>query len=347
MYEPRFTITSELTNWIAQIEAIKQKIDRSSILPEQEIALKHRAAIESVHSSTSIEGNPLNERQVEAALAGKMTAWEKKVIEVVNYKKAWDWVLKKSKSSATINIRDILRLHTLVADQLLFENKVGKFRPGPVYIVDIIQNKEVVKYTGPDVEQIKNLLEDLLHWLDKEKFTLHPVLIAGILHYEFVSIHPFSDGNGRVTRLLVKLLLHVLNYDFRDCLVLDTYYWQNTSLYYQALNQAKTYRTQRKADLTNWLTYFTQGFYLVAKELDRKINLISLNKPQQAGRLTDQEIEVLDFVHQFGQVDTQDVIDILQIPERTAQRRLKNLVDQGFLQSAGNGKNTYYILKQK
>src|SRR3989442_11626982 len=91
MYTPHFTIIPEISNWIAQIEGIKQKLERSHILPEQEIALRYRAAVESTHSSTSIEGNPLNEKQVAAALAGKMNSWEKKVIEVVNYKKAWDW----------------------------------------------------------------------------------------------------------------------------------------------------------------------------------------------------------------------------------------------------------------
>lgn len=346
MYNPKFTITPELTNWIAQIEAIKQKIDRSNILPEKEIALRHRAAIESVHSSTSIEGNPLNEKQVEAALAGKMNAWEKKVVEVVNYKKAWDWILKKGKKQSEITISDILKLHSLVADQLLPENKVGKFRPGDIYIVDIIQGKDVVKYTGPEASQVRSLIEDLLFWLNKEKDNLHPVLIAGILHYEFVSIHPFSDGNGRVTRLLVKLLLDLLNYDFRGCLVLDTYYWQNTSLYYENLNQAKKYSDQRKSDLTPWLSYFIEGFFNVAKDVERKIDIVGIDDQKMTIRLNDNEVQILDFIQQFGQISLKEVLDILQIPERTGQRRLKVLVEKGLLKVEGKGKNTFYILRK-
>ncbi|OGY10926.1 MAG: hypothetical protein A3A58_02980 [Candidatus Blackburnbacteria bacterium RIFCSPLOWO2_01_FULL_41_27] len=347
MYTPKFTLTPKLTNWIAQIEAVKQKIDRSNILPEKEIALRYRAAIESAHSSTSIEGNPLNEKQVKAALAGKLNAWEKRVIEVVNYKKAWDWILKRNKRQSKITIRDILKLHALVADQLLPENKIGKLRPGPIYIVDIIDGKDVVRYTGPEASEVKSLLVELSDWLNKEKNTLHPVLVAGILHYEFVSIHPFSDGNGRVTRLLVKLLLDLLNYDFRGCLVLDTYYWQNTNRYYQNLNQAKKYRDQTKIDLTNWLSYFIEGFYLVAKDLERKIEVVGITGQEQTIRLNDNEMQILEFTQQFGQISLKDVLEILQVPERTAQRRLKNLVIKDLLKAEGRGKNTHYILKKR
>jgi len=194
---------------------------------------------------------------------------------------------------------------------------------------------------------VKSLLVELSDWLNKEKNTLHPVLVAGILHYEFVSIHPFSDGNGRVTRLLVKLLLDLLNYDFRGCLVLDTYYWQNTNRYYQNLNQAKKYRDQTKIDLTNWLSYFIEGFYLVAKDLERKIEVVGITGQEQTIRLNDNEMQILEFTQQFGQISLKDVLEILQVPERTAQRRLKNLVIKDLLKAEGRGKNTHYILKKR
>lgn len=346
MYKPKFTITPEITNWIAQIEAIKQRIDRSKILPVKEIALRHRAAVESAHSSTSIEGNPLNKKQVAAALAGKMNNWEKRVIEVTNYKKAWDWISERSKKKSAITTADILKLHLFVARQLLPENKVGAFRPGPIYIVDMIEGEDVVRYTGPDISQVKSLLLELLDWVKKQKNVLHPVLLVGIIHYEFVSIHPFSDGNGRVTRLLVKLLLDLLDYDFRGCLVLDTYYWQNTNQYYQNLNQADNYLDQRKADLTDWLTYFVEGFYLVSKDLERKVSIVTANQNDETIALNDQEMQILDFANRFGQINLSEALDILQVPERTIQRRLKNLIDKNILKIEGKGKNTIYKLKK-
>ena len=347
MYKPYFTITVEINNWVAQIQAIKKKFEMSRLLPSQEIVLRHRAAIESVHSSTSIEGNPLDKQQVESALAGKMNAFEKKVIEVVNYKKAWDWIEKRGNTKSEITLSDIFKLHRLAADKLLPKNKIGIIRPGSVYIVD---NKETIIYTAPKSHEVKKLIEDLLNWLYEKDMKLHPILIAGILHYEFVSIHPFADINGRVTRLLVKLFLNLIEYDFRGCLVLDSYYWQNLNLYYQSLNQGATYKNQRNADLTPWLSFFIEGFYQEVKDLERKIDILSIgrgNSISEIVRLNDDEIQILDFIKQFGQIKLEDSLDVLRLSPRTVQRRLKILVDKKILKKQAKGKNTYYILRSK
>ena len=344
MYKPKFTITSTINNQIAQIEAIKQQIDRANILPIQEIALRYKAAIESVHSSTSIEGNPLNSLQVQKALEGKMNAWEKHVKEVVNYKKAWDWVVKRSKNPSRITVKDILHLHSLVMKDLLPPEKTGQIRPGSIYIVDIVKNQDVLKYTGPSQKQVLKLIDKLLNWLSSNHDSLHPVILSGILHYEFVSIHPFSDGNGRVTRLLVKLLLDSLSYEFRGCLVLDSYYWQNTPLYYKALNQASKYSLQTKSDLTPWLSYFITGFFAVATDLSHKIELIHHIGNVDTLRLTESEIELIDYIHQFGDVGIQDAVSITHKPTRSTQRLLQNLTRKGLLIKIGLGKNTRYTI---
>lgn len=346
MYKPQFRITPEINNDIAKIEAIRQKVKDSRILPEQEIVLRFRAAIEAVHSSTTIEGNPLNKNQVAKALAGKMSSWKRAVIEVQNYKKALDWLAKRAKKKKEINVQDILKLHSFVADGLLQDSKVGKIRLGPIYIVDIFNKKEIIRYTGPEASKLTILLKDLLFWLKKAKRELHPALIAGILHYEFVSIHPFSDGNGRVTRLLVKLFLDLQDYDFRGVLVLDKYYSENRFAYYDSLNQAKKYEKQRKADLTDWLAFFIKGFYEVAKDLEKEISIVSVSNNIEIIRLSNEEIQLLDFVKQFGQISTSDVLEILQLSERTAQRRLKTLIGKGLLVKHGQGKNIFYKLKK-
>jgi len=344
MYKPKFTITPLINNQIAQIEAIRQEIDRANILPTQEIALRYKAAIESTHSSTSIEGNPLDSNQVQKALEGKMNAWEKRVIEVVNYKKAWDWVVKRSKKATPITIKDILYIHSLVMKDLLPSEKIGQIRPGPIYIVDLVKNQEILKYTGPNQKIVPKLIENLLIWLNSNLDALHPTLLAGILHYEFVSIHPFSDGNGRVTRLLVKLLLDSYEYDFRGSLVLDSYYWQNTSRYYQSLNQANKYSLQTKSDLTPWLTYFVAGFAAVVQDLGRKINLLHSFKSINTLRLTESEIEIIDYVSRFGDIGLRDALAILRKPIRSIQRLLQSLVKKNLLTKVGLGKNTRYSI---
>lgn len=346
MYQPRFTITSEINNNIAQIERIRATVEASRILPKEEIILRYRALIDAVHSSTSIEGNPLNIKQVEEVLAGKMAqASQRAILEVQNYKRALDWIERRLQVKKPISVADILKLHRITMDGLLPDEKAGKFRPGPIYVVDIHGEKENIRYIGPASTKVLRLCQELLAWFRSEEDNLHPILAAGIFHYEFVSIHPFADGNGRITRLLSLLLLRKSGYGFRNALIPDVYYLQNRLSYYQALNQAKMYSGQRIADLTPWLAYFVNGICEVAKELEHDISLITLaSKNGKTFRLSRQEIKVLDFAHQMGQVTLTDVLDILEIPKRTAQRRLASLVEKNLLKSQGAGKNIFYVL---
>ena len=346
MYQPRFTITPEINNNIAQIERIRAAVEASQILPKEEIILRYRALIDAVHSSTSIEGNPLDIKQVEEVLAGKTAqASQRSILEVQNYKRALDWIGQRLQVKKPISVADILKLHRITMDGLLPDEKVGKFRSGPIYVVDVHGKEEKVRYVGPESKKLLNLYQELSTWIQSVEDSLHPILAAGILHYEFVSIHPFADGNGRVTRLLTLFFLRKNGYGFRNVLVPDVYYLQNRLGYYQALNQAKVYSEQRIADLTPWFAYFVSGIYEAAKELAHDISLITLTPNNgKTFRLSRQEIKVLDFAHQMGKVSLTDVLDILEIPKRTAQRRLAGLVEKNLLKSQGAGKNIFYVL---
>ncbi|MCG2691569.1 Fic family protein, partial [Microgenomates group bacterium] len=210
--------------------------------------------------------------------------------------------------------------------------------------VDVKNNRDYLRYTGPTANKVLKLINELLIWLNRQGKKLHPVLAVGIFHYEFVSIHPFTDGNGRVTRLLTLLFLRLNHYGFRDVLIPDTFYLQFRRQYYQALSQAKIYNRQRLADLTPWLDYFTWGLLVVAEELKKNITLVSLKKKSEKPiELSSAEIALLDFCKTMGKLDLQTAIDILEIPRRTAQRRLKILVDKGLLARKGKGKNIYYV----
>lgn len=321
-------------------------VETSRILPKEEIIIRHRAVIDAVHSSTSIEGNPLDEKQVEKVLAGKIVeASQRAILEVKNYKRALDWIEQRLQVKDLLSVADILKLHKITMDGLLPKEKMGKFRSGPIYVVDIYGKKERVRYTGPDSKRLPHLCQELLIWLKSKKDELHPILSAGIFHYEFVSIHPFADGNGRITRLLSLLLLRKSGYGFRNALIPDVYYLQNRLAYYQALNQARVYPKQRIADLTPWLIYFIDGIYEAAKELEHDISLIKLaSSSMKTIRLNRQEIKILDFAKQIGQITLRDTLDILEVPKRTAQRRLAGLVTKGLLRSQSAGKNIFYVL---
>src|SRR3989344_3158163 len=262
MFTPKYSISPEVLSAISEISETKSIVERSKVLPLNELQLKRQALIRMVHTSTSIEGNRLEEYQVDKVLSGmSVNADDKSILEVKNYQNAVKEVERMAEKKVKIIPQIILKLHALTMNKLLDEKKLGKFRPGDIYIVDEIgEGKEKLRFKGPEAEAVRGLIEELLKWLEKaNKDKLHPILKAGIFHTQFVHIHPFSDGNGRVTRLLTNLLLYLDNWDFRKVIVLEEFYNKNRQDYYNALAYGWEQDYRDGADLTDWLEYFMAG----------------------------------------------------------------------------------------
>lgn len=347
MFKPQFTITPAINSQIAEIEKLRTIVDQANILPELEVRLRFRATVEAVHSSTSIEGNPLNELEVQRVLQGNMvSAPDYAIKEVLNYKQALDWLSQPQRIRSLLNSQQVLGLHSLVMKGLLPKEKVGSWRPGSVYVVDEVDGKKIVQYTGPEAKDVPQLVKSFLQWITQQQQTqLHPVLLAGLIHYIFVSIHPFSDGNGRTTRLLVQHYLKTVGYDFRDSLSLDGYYLPHRSEYYEALSRGKDFESRMYADITPFLDFFVRGFLVSTQTLSRYIKsgkvLDEQNKPL---RLNPEELQLLDYVYQFDSINVTEANEILSTTKRTTQRRLMGLVDKKILTVKGKGPATTYVL---
>lgn len=326
---------------------MRTKIDGSYILPEREIEMRYRASVEATHSSTSIEGNPLNLKQVEKVLIdGKQLARHQYAeLEVKNYKKALDFIEKRKSTKTPITMEDILAIHRVVANQLLPADKVGALRENPIYITD--QNDNTV-YDGPSAAILNQEINELLSWLAGAD-NIHPVIVAGILHFHFVSIHPLADGNGRTTRLLTNLYLSLKDYDFRSSLVLESYYSVDKQAYYGALSLADNYTGRKLAALNPWLEYFASGFLSSAKVLAIEVSALSgLTKDAGKVKISKSESDILSYAKQFGSISLSEAEDILAgISKRTIQRRLMKLVENGYLVIEGDARNTKYVWKNK
>lgn len=345
-YRPKYQITDELLSAIAEIEALHTQVSSSYILPQREIEMRYRATVEETHSSTAIEGNPLNIKQVEKVLANgtTLTRHQYAEIEVRNYKKALDFVDKRKLTGEPIILKDILTIHGIIMDGLLAKDKVGKLR---TVGVDIVDQDDITLYTAPDSSIVDQEITKLLGWLDSSN-SIHPVIAAAVLHYQFVSIHPFTDGNGRTTRALTHLYLGLCKYDFRGALVLDSYYLADKQAYYNALHkvQGAIYGHAASATLDLWITYFTEGFLSSAKVLSVEVTILSSvlgdNKPKR--RINSEDADLLSYAKQFGFISLADAEDILpSVPRRTLQRKLKGLVDDGYLIMSGSTRNTKYM----
>lgn len=350
MFEPKFAITPAINTTIAEIEKLKTIVDKATILPELEVQLRFRATVEAVHSSTSIEGNPLNQLDVQKVLQGDaVTAPDYALKEVLNYKQALDWLSEQSTGKKFFSSKQVLKLHSMVMQGLLPKKKIGAWRTGPIYVVDEVNGKEIIQYTGPNAEKLPKLIESFLKWVQvQNKTKLHPVLLAGLIHYIFVSIHPFADGNGRTTRLLVCQYLKSVNYNFRDSLSLDGYYLANRKKYYQALSLGEDFDSRMYADITPFLDFFVKGFLESAQSLCKYIQSEKMLDDQgKPLRLNQEELQLLDYVYQFGSINLSEAEDILSAARRTIQRRLMSLVDKQILKVVGKGPATEYVLISK
>lgn len=349
MFNPKYTISNQIVNQLSEIAEIKTLVARLTLLPEREVFLKRAAVIKMAHTSTSIEGNQLQEYQVAQVAEGKkVNAEEKQVKEIKNYLSALREIDKLSESKSKFNINDVLNIHRIVTNGLIDGEKVGVFRSRPVYIVNISPNKEEeVVYTPPPAKDLPKLIEDLLNWLGKNK-EIHPIVRAGLFHYQFETIHPFVDGNGRTGRLMTLLYLYQSRWNFKKILVLEDYYNRNRKEYYNALQTGDTYKIRQEVDLSRWLEYYVAGFLDEAKKVRDQVLSLSVVKNIQATRnmLDKDELQIVDFVVTMGQITSADVVDILKIPKRTAQSKLKRLEDIKVLEKTGAGPTTYYVVSK-
>ena len=346
-YQPVFKVSDQVRRHLQDIERLRSTIASGHILPSVEASVHYRASVESVHSSTSIEGNPLDINQVRAVISSDriLTKQEYAEIEVYNYKQALDYIDRR-RSGGDITLDDILKLHQIITDRLLDSTRSGKIRRRPVYIED---EQHQIIYTAVDAPRVKNELIDLLNWVKDNQFILHPVIIGAIIHFHLAAIHPFSDGNGRTARATTALYLALARYDNDGALALDTYYASDRPSYYAILRRlnGENYASSQRADLTPWLEYFAEGYLTSLRVLDAEIRLLSLATLTDKPTLDRHDQDIISYAAKFGSLSISEAESILpELSRRTIQHRLKRLVNQGYLNLVGATHEAKYVLHQ-
>ncbi|TSC93315.1 MAG: Uncharacterized protein CEN91_250 [Candidatus Berkelbacteria bacterium Licking1014_85] len=351
MFNPKYKLTNSIVQMLTAISESKVLIEHAKILPQQEFKLKRQALVRMSHSSTAIEGNRLNTKEVEALIAHKkIDAPQREIHEVQNYLNALKFIEKTVKMNKPITEKVLLQIHKLVSHKTLPEEQSGHYRKTAVYIVrrQIGLSDEVV-YTGPNAKQVPLLCNNLLDWINEsEKKEINPVIVASIAHQEIAAIHPFGDGNGRTARAMATLVLYTRGYDFRRLFALEDYYNRDRQAYYQAINIGKNYEA-RKTDLTNWIEYFVTGFKEEIDNIQSKISVLAYKKINDNINsqifLNKDQIQILDFIDQVGKITIKDAMDIIICPKRTAQLCLQKLKKIGLIKLVGKGPSSAYILK--
>ena len=339
MFEPQFKYTDKIVKYIAQIASAKEIISNAKIIPLYDTKLKQDALIKSSHYSTSIEGNPLNLEEVKTLINNNQKPTTKAEQEVLNYFNVLNNLNKYSDKTITKNT--ILSVHKdLTKDLLKNPEYEGKFRDTRVFIGNLHTKK--INYIPPDAYKVPGLIDGLLDWLNNSTDEMYPVIIAGILHYELVRIHPFVDGNGRTSRLMATLILSIHKFNIDNYFTLDEYYNQDRQAYVDALKSA-----DKNHDLTNWLEYFCQGvLYSIDKVKSEVLKLDQItSKYDNTIELTPNEISVLTLLEEKKHIQNKDIQEMLNISPQASYKIIRKLKNKELIKSTGKGRNTEYNLR--
>ena len=190
-YVPPFEITNTIIDYISRIMEKIGKLDNYTNFNKKPLLRKNNK-IRSIHSTLAIEANSLSLNQVQDVIDGKLVIGKQKEIqEVKNAYKAYEMINDINPYS----IEDLKKIHGVMAYLILDES--GEYRKGNEGVFD----GEKCIHICPPPKQVNELMNQLFDWMKKCKNNLHPLILSAVFHYEFVFIHPFSDGNGRMARL--------------------------------------------------------------------------------------------------------------------------------------------------
>ena len=190
-YKPPFIITDKILMYVS---SISEKIGRITAVGNLDTRpyLRRNNRIKSIHSSLKIEANSLSLGQVRDVINGKTVLGEQKeIIEVKNAFTAYEYLSKIN----PYNIEDLKKIHGVMTNNILRES--GEFRSGE----EGVFNGDECIFMAPPAKFVPQLVSELFDWMKKNHNQVHPLIMSCIFHYEFVFIHPFSDGNGRMARL--------------------------------------------------------------------------------------------------------------------------------------------------
>jgi Fic family protein len=206
----------------------------------------------------------------------------------------------------------------------------------------------------PEAKDVPGLMSGLIQWIAKNTHLPCPI-VAAIAHYQFATIHPYYDGNGRTSRLLTTLVLHLGGYDLKGLYSLEEYYAKNLLGYSRAISIGPShnyYCGRADSDITPWIEYFTEG---MAYAFDKVVDQMLISD-KQGGKdhstllrtLDPKQRRALELFKTCSEINSKQIADLFGFQPRTSSALCKNWLDSGFIKiSNPANKNRTYILAKK
>ena len=331
-YQPQFIITPALLSRVEQIAALRERILAATVQVKWIPALQKDTRTRNTHSSTAIEGNPLTLEQVRAVEEGRevpaVAARAKR--EVLNYFAGLRFV-EKNASKNPITHEEILQLHKIIAGDVMDQGTAGRYRTIAV---------RVGKHVPPPPSDVSGLMFELLTWWNKQSAQLSSVLSSAIVHYQFESIHPFADGNGRTGRALALWELYRRGFDTHHIFSVDEFYWEDRPRYYAALDKVR----REGEDLSSWLEYAAEGLHLTLERVWTRVQKFAAQTGQQKLVLRPRQEQLLQLLRDHKSMAPAEIWDALGVSKQGALDLLRPLIEAGLVKRIGTKKAGRYIL---
>lgn len=337
----------EVLQLIAEIDEFKGRWEALKTLsPERLRALRHSATIESIGSSTRIEGVKLTDRQIETLLANlqRHTFKSRDEQEVAGYAEAMD-LLFQSWEELTLTENHLKQLHAvLLKFSAKDEYHRGQYKRSPNNVVAYDRDgKEIgVVFETTSPFQTPLEMQQLVEWTNQALTgkLMHPLLVIGVFVVRLLAIHPFQDGNGRLSRILTTLLLLRCGYAYVPCASLESVIEENKDLYYAALRKTQKTLKQAKPDWETWLVFFLRCLKKQKDNLAEKLERERIAAPA----LPPLSLTILKLLREHERLTISELERLTGANKNTLKVRLRELTQAGQIAKHGQARATRYTL---
>jgi Fic family protein len=348
MKEPKILVSHDLLQLIAEIDEFKGKWEAlKDLSPERLRQLRKVATIESVGSSTRIEGAKLSDAQVETLLSnlGRTSFKSRDEQEVAGYAETMDLVFQ-AYEDMNLTENHIRQLHqTLLRHSNKDERHRGDYKKLSNHVVAFDEKgKEIgVIFETATPFATPREMEELVKWANKaiEEKSLHPLLIVAVFTVAFLAIHPFQDGNGRISRILTTLMLLRAGYSYVPYASLESIIEDNKDLYYKALRRTQMTIKKEKPDWEPWLGFFMRCLKKQKNNLAAKVEKEEAKRGADAA-LPALSMQILGLLKKHERLTIAEIVKHTEANQNTIKVRLRELVASGRVQRYGKGRATWY-----
>ena len=342
-------ITSQMLAQIAELDEFKGAwTGFSSLRPEQLKALKRVSTIESIGSSNRIEGNKLSDAEVEKLLSriNRKSFKSRDEEEIAGYAELMDTVFDNY-TVIPLSENYIKQLHRIL---LKYTGKDARHRGEYKKISNSIAaydsgGKEIgIVFEAASPFDTPRFMEELTEWMRKnlDDPFLHPLIVIGVFVVHFLAIHPFQDGNGRLSRALTAMLLLKKGYDYVSYSSIESIIEASKEGYYRALRRTQKYIWSGKVNYEPWLSFFLTALQKQKRHLESKIKTMTGDDI----KLTRNQKAILELFDGNQELGSSEIAAKLDMNIETVKKNLKSLTDSGYLLKHGTTKGAWYEVKK-